>query len=222
MKNEYSPTLMHWKGLGIAAFCLTFAIGCSTTQPSLSSEGPLEEIQEVEAGNDPEVAVADSGAPQDCVENDARPACHVKPRGLGFIPIKVKSETSQRCLRPSGGSTNENVEIILSTCSNTNSRRWYREQGVYAGGDKIINMHSGKCIERVGAYLRQRTCANSSNPTSAHNQTWVFQGTPPFGSGDFLKSWTSEGGCARAMNSTSVRMSTCQNDANRRWYQAAF
>lgn len=211
-----------WKLFGLAALCLTFFIGCSSTQSSMTDEGPIEEIQEVEAGNDPEVEVADSGAPQDCVENDERPECQVKPRGLNLIPIKVRSETTQRCLRPNGGSTNENVEIIMSTCSNTKSRRWFRETGVYAGGDRLVNMNSGKCIERVGTRLRQRTCANSSNPNGARNQTWKFQGTPPFGSGDFMKSWTAAGGCARAVNNTRVRMSNCQNDANRRWYQATF
>lgn len=222
MKHSCPTTLTLLKNLGLSALVFTFVVGCSTTQTPPSEIASVEEIQEVEAGNDPAMEGTDAGAPQDCVDNDERPACHVKSRGLGFVPIKVKSETTQRCLRPNGGSTAENVEIIMSTCSETKSRRWYREQGVYAGGDKIINLNSGKCIERVGTVLRQRTCANSSNPTSAHNQTWVFQGTPPFGSGDFLKSWTSEGGCARAMNSTNVRMSTCQNDANRRWYQSAF
>ena len=98
---------------------------------------PIEEIKEVEVGEDPEVAGADPGAPQDCVEHDKRPACHVKPRGLGFLSLKFKSEDIQRCLRPNGGSARENVEIILSLCSNTSSRRWFKKEGVLGGGVQI-------------------------------------------------------------------------------------
>lgn len=166
--------------------------------------------------------MSESEGPQDCVENDERPACQVKPRGLNFIPIKIKSEARNRCLRPSGGSTGENVEIILSTCSNTKSRRWFKKYGVFAGGYRLENMNSGKCIQRVGDRLRQRTCANSMQADAARNQTWAFQGTPPFGSGDFMKSWTGQGGCVRAISNSRVRMSNCLNNSNRRWYQATF
>ena len=183
---------------------------------------PIEEIQEVEVGEDSEVAVSDSGAPQDCVENDKRPACHVKPRGLGFLSLKFKSEDIQRCLRPNGGSAQEDAEIILSLCSNTSSRRWFKKEGVLGGGYKLENVNSGKCIERVGSKLLQRTCAKSTQKTRAQNQTWKFGSTSPSGTGDLMQSGSNAKACVAAMNNTVVRMSHCHNDSNMRWFQPGF
>ncbi len=215
---------MLFKLLGLCSLSFALLAGC-TNKNMEGTETAMTETEAVEADeeNEPEVSIANTGGPQDCVEDDKRPACNVKPRGLNFIPIKIKTETAQRCLRPRRGSTGENVEIVLDTCSNkSSSRRWFKKHGVFAGGWKLENMRSGKCIERVGNKLRQRTCANSTQATSAHNQTWKFLNTPPFGSGDLLKSWTAEEGCVRATSSTRVRMSNCQNDSNRRWFQSAF
>ena len=189
---------------------------------AVENSEPIEEIQEVEVGEDPEVAVSDSGAPQDCVENDKRPACHVKPRSLGSLSLKFKSENTQRCLRPNGGSPRENVEIILSLCSNTSSRRWFKKEGVLGGGYKLENVNSGKCIERVGSKLLQRTCATSTQRARAQNQTWKFGNTSPSGSGDLMRSGTAAKKCVEAMNNTVVRMSNCENDSNLRWYQSGF
>ena len=183
---------------------------------------PIEEIKEVEAGEDPEVAGADPGAPQDCVENDKRPACHVKPRGLGFLSLKFKSEDIQRCLRPNGGSAREHVEIILSLCSNTSSRRWFKKEGVLGDGYKLENVNSGKCIERVGSKLLQRTCVTSTERTRAQNQTWKFGSTSPSGTGDLMQSGSNAKACVAAMNNSVVRMSHCENDSNMRWYQPGF
>ena len=183
---------------------------------------PMEEIKEVEEGEDPEVAGGDPGAPQDCVENDKRPACHIRPRGLGFLSLKFKSEDIQRCLRPQGGSARENVEIILSLCSNTSSRRWFKKEGVLGEGYKLENVNSGKCIERVGSKLLQRTCVNSKQPARAKNQTWNFGNTSPGGTGDLMQSGSNTKACVAAMNNTVVRMSHCENDSSMRWYQPGF
>lgn len=211
------------KPLGFCSLSLALLAGC-TGKNMEGTEAAMTktEVQKADEENDPEITVPTTSGPQDCVEDDKRPACNVTPRGLNFIPLKIQTETTHRCLRPKRGSTEENIEIVLDSCSNSQSRRWLKKDGVFSGGWKLENMHSGKCIERVGAMLQQRTCANSIQATSAHNQTWKFLNTPPFRSGDLLKSWTAEEGCMHATSSTTVRMSNCQNDSNRRWFQSAY
>ena len=209
--------------LGISSLSVAVLAGCAS-QPMKTAKNTMPETQiaEVEAGDDPELPASESAGPEDCVENDERPACNIKPRGLSFIPMKIKSERQRnRCLRPAGGSTNENVVIILSTCSNTKSRRWFKKPGPFAGY-RLENMNSGKCIQRVGNQLRQRTCAPSTRRNDAKNQMWKFKNTPPFGSGDLLQSWTAQEGCIRANNAATVQIADCQNDSNQRWYQSAF
>ena len=182
---------------------------------------PTEEMKEVEEGDDPEVKVEDSGAPNDCVENDERPACKVKPRGLDAIPVKLKSESRNRCLRPSGGSTRENRAIILSSCRTTKSRYWFRKKvGTFY---QLENSHTGKCIERVGNGIRQRTCKSFQDPNK-NSQMWSFQNTPPFGTGDFVKHYVAPtpNNCMRANGNNTITVTTCLNNSNRRWFQAAF
>ncbi len=211
------------KPLGLCSLSLALLAGCTSKNMESTETAMTEtEVVEVDEGHDPEITVLTTSGPPDCVENDKRPACHVTPRGLNFIPRKIQTETTHRCLRPKRGSTEENIEIVLDSCSNSQSRRWFKKNGVFAGGWKLENMNSGKCIERVGTTLRQRTCVKSIQATSAHNQTWKFLNTPQFGSGDLLKSWTAKEGCMRATSSTTVQMTNCQNDSNRRWYQSAF
>lgn len=230
MKYVYSPTLRAWKSFGLAALCLTFAIGCSTSQPSMSGEGQLEEIKEVEAGNDPEVQVANSGAPQDCIESDERPVCQIRPRGTEFFAVKIKNERFNRCLRPAGGSTRDNVEIILSTCANTKSRLWKKEFNNKDHSSnktyRFVNENSGKCIKKTGTTLRQVTCAPSGLAPNGP-EGFRFQQTPPFGSGDIIKSTNLTGGtgCMQAVNRTRVNLTTgssCNNDPQRRWFQPLF
>ncbi len=231
------------KYLGACCVSFVFLWGCTTTTTETESalqNAIEEEVEEIEEGNDPDIEIVDRGTPSDCVEKDERPTCHITTRGLNFIPIKIKSEvprvryrTVQRpfgkakqkrniaCLRPRGGSTKEHARISLSDCNSTKkSLRWFKKDGAYPGGYRLENMNSGKCIERVGTALRQRTCANAGK--TARNQTWNFKNTPPFGSGDLIESGALERGCVRAGNKLGqVLMSACQNDANRRWYQSA-
>ncbi len=221
---------------------LVFLWGCTTTTAETKSalQNPTVEVEEIEEGNDPDIEIVDSDTPSDCVEKDKRPACHIKTRGLNFIPIKIKSEVSRisyrtvkrpygtskqqqnrACLRPRGGSTREHVKIILSNCKNIKkSIRWFKKDGAYPGGYQLENMNSGKCIERVGRDLLQRTCGRPGQVP--RSQTWNFNDTPPFGSGDILESGTLERGCVVATRSGQARMTdNCQNNANRRWYQSA-
>ena len=231
MPYEHREPLNILRLSGLLFFSLSLMVGCTTMEPAKEStsadtsetdQSQLAEVEETEEGNDPEVKVADAGAPQDCVESDERPACQVRPRGFNFVPVKLKSESRNRCLRPSGGSTRENVSIILSPCSNSKSRYWFKKPaGGYANTYRLENMNSGKCIQRVGNALRQRTCAQFSG-SDANNQRWYFQSTPPFGSGDFIGFGVNSGNCIRANSRTRVGVSNCQNDSNRRWYQTAF
>lgn len=213
-------TVRHIVGIGF--LCLALQGGCTTFSPSTTIEMSQEAapIQEGESGQDSPMEGTGSGAPEDCIEQDTRPACHITPRA-GFLPEKLKSERfTGRCLRPANGSTEENIEIILSTCENSKSRFWLQKRERFGKGFRLENLNSGKCIERMGDRLMQRTCAGFG--PSAANQVWVFVNTHPFGSGDFLKPMTPQGGCLLAINPARVRVSSCQNDADRRWYQAAF
>ena len=176
-----------------------------------------EAIAEVEEGNDPEVIVADSNAPQVCAYGDERPVCQDSYAGLDFTPFKIKNESAGQCLRPSGGSTKENVAIILSNCENTKSRYWIQKRVAYGLGFQLENMKTGKCIQRVGSQLLQRTC--SLGGSQIRYQTWNFHDTPPLEAGSFLRSWT---GCAHALGNAQAHMARCQNDSDRRWYQTGF
>ena len=235
MDYEHREPLTILRLSGLVLLSLSLMVGCTTmesskesTKESASSEtserdpAQLPLVEDTEGDNDPEVKVADAGAPQDCVEKDERAACQVRPRAFNFVPVKLKSESRNRCLRPSRGSSNENARIILSRCSNSKSRYWFKKPaGGYANTYRLENMNSGKCIQRVGNALRQRTCAQFSGSDS-NNQRWYFQSTPPFGSGDFIGFGVNSGNCMRANNNNTVSVSNCQNDSNRRWYQSAF
>ncbi len=208
--------------VGCGFLCLAFQWGCAgsslTTDSSMATGNPP--AQEIESSQDSPMDGPGSGAPEDCVEQDPRPACHITPRS-GFIPEKLKSERfAGRCLRPANGSREDNIEIILATCENSKSRFWFQKHERSGKGFRLENLNSGKCIERVGDRLLQRTCAGFG--PAAANQVWIFVNTPTFGSGDFLKPMTPQGGCLLAINPGLVRVSSCQNDADRRWYQAAF
>ena len=208
--------------IGMPWLCLMLLSGCSTTDMSSPTQAKAGETpaQEIESGDDSPMKGTASGAPEDCVENDKRGACHITTRA-GFLPEKLRNEQFRdRCLRPANGSTGENMEIILSTCVNSKSRFWIQKQGALGKGFRLENLNSGKCIERAGDRLLQRTCAGGG--PSAANQTWAFVPTPPSGSGDFLKPWTPQGGCVMAINPARIRLTNCQNDPDRRWYQAAF
>ena len=173
MNHFHSRTGDLMKLFSVCSISLIFLWACTTTAPPTNTETTMTEppAEEVETGEDKPMEGTASDAPQDCVENDERAACQIKPRA-GFLPEKFKSERFRgRCLRPRGGSTRENVEIILSTCSNSKSRYWLQKHGVYAGGNRLENLNSGKCIQRVGDRLLQRTCAGSGD--AARNQTAV-------------------------------------------------
>ena len=189
---------------------------CGTTTIALDASALAEVIAEVEVGNDAEVSAADASAPQVCVQGDLRPACQARPGALDLTPFKIKSEGVGQCLRPSGGSTQENVAIMLSNCESTQSRFWIQKRAPYGLGFQLENMKSGKCIQRVGSQLLQRTCALGGRHT--RYQTWNFKKTAPLGSGNFLRSWT---GCASAIGNVQAQMAHCINDSHRRWYQTA-
>jgi len=230
MDPTHSLTSSLYTRLGLSAIALVFMLGCATNPETTSNMDASEELEEVEVGNDPEVQVADSGAQQDCVENDERPVCQIRSRGTEFFAVKIKNERVNRCLRPRGGSTRENVEIILSTCANTKSRLWKKE---FDNRDRssnktyrFANVNSGKCIKRIGTILRQVTCAPSGLASNGP-EGFRFQKTPPFGSGDIIKSTNISrgGGCMEAVGRTRVRLttgSTCNNDSRRRWFQPIF
>ena len=189
--------------------------GTSTIAHDASASAEI--LAEVEEGNDAAKSVRRMrSAPQVCVQGDQRPACQARPGALDFTPFKIKSEGVGQCLRPSGGSTQENVAIILSNCENTQSRFWIQKRAPYGLGFQLENMKSGKCIQRVGSQLLQRTCALGG--THMRFQTWNFKKTAPLGSGNLLRSWT---GCASALGNVQTQMAHCINDSNRRWYQTA-
>ena len=193
-----------------------FVIVCGTSTILDDASAWAEVIAEVEEGHDAAVSEADANAPQVCVQGDQRPACQAQPGALDFTPFKIKSERMGQCLRPAGGSTQENVAIILSNCQNTQSRFWIQKRAPYGLGFQLENMKSGKCIQRVGSQLLQRTCALGG--THMRFQTWSFMKTAPLGSGNLLRSWT---GCASALENVQTQMAHCINEANRRWYQSA-
>ncbi len=58
--------------LGLSLVTLGFMVGCTTPQATSTTETAqtdTEEVVEVEAGNDPEIQVAESEGLQDCVEH---------------------------------------------------------------------------------------------------------------------------------------------------------
>ena len=215
-----NKNLKHFQmNFGLSLFwstTLILVIVSGTTTIVHDGLASAEVIAEVEEGNDLEVSAADASAPQVCVQSDQRPACQARPGALDFTPFKIKSEGVGQCLRPSGGSTQENVAIMLSNCENTQSRFWIQKRAPYGLGFQLENMKSGKCIQRVGSQLLQRTCALGGRHT--RYQTWNFKKTAPLGSGKLLRSWT---GCASALGNVQAQMAHCINDSNRRWYQTA-
>ncbi len=222
MKPEWNFKNELIRLISVGSLFLFLFWGCTTPSTPKNSQTTMTDppAQEVESGEDSPMQGTASGAPEDCVENDERGACHITTRS-GFLPEKLRSEQFRdRCLRPANGSTAENWEVILSTCVNSKSRFWQQKRGALGKGFRLENLNSGKCIERVGDRLLQRTCARGG--PAAANQTWAFVPTPPSGSGDFLKPWTPQGGCVLAINPARVRLGNCQNDPDRRWYQSAF
>ena len=205
--------------IGLTVFwsmTVIFVIICGVSTISNTTSAWAEVSAEVEEGTDAAVSAGEANAPQVCVQGDQRPACQARPGALDFTPFKIQSEGTGQCLRPSGGSTQENVAIILSNCGNTQSRFWIQKRAPYGLGFQIANMKSGKCIQRVGSQLLQRTCAVGGN--HMRYQTWNFEKSAPLGSGNLLRSWT---GCAAALENVQAQMAHCTNDSNRRWYQTA-
>jgi hypothetical protein len=229
MAMAHSLTSTLFVRLGMVSMPLAFMLGCAMKPETPSVIAPSEGTQEIEVGHDPEVPGATSGAPQDCVENDERPVCQIRPRGMEFFAVKIKNEAKKLCLRPEGGSTKENVLIVLSECKRTKSRLWKKEFNNRDRGPnktyRFVNVLSGKCIKKDGRVLRQVTCASSGLAPNGP-EAFQFHKTPPFGSGDFIQSTNLTGGagCVRAGRGRRVNLSgdTCPNDAKQRWYQSIF
>ena len=216
MNHDLKGDKVNW-GMSVFWFMtMILVMAGGTTMIAGYTSASAEVIAEVEEGPDAAVSAADANAPQVCVQGDQRPACQARPGALDSRPFKIKSEGLGQCLRPSGGSTQENVAIILSNCENTQSRFWIQKRAPYGQGFQLENMKSGKCIQRVGSQLRQRTCVLGGS--YMRFQTWSFKETVPLGSGSLLRSWT---GCAAALGNVQAQMAHCRNDSNRRWYQTA-
>jgi hypothetical protein len=213
----------------MASMALAMLLGCATNSELPAAMDHSDETQEIEVGHDPEIPGVSSEAPQDCVENDERPVCQIRPRGIEFLAVKIKNEAKKLCLRPEGGSTKENVRILLSECKRTKSRLWKKEfNNRDRGANKtyrFVNVHSGKCIKKDGRILRQVTCAASGLAPNGP-EAFRFKKTPPFGSGDFIESTNLAGGagCMRAGRGRRVNVDpgVCRNDAKLRWYQTIF
>ena len=154
MGKKLSLTPSVFKFLGLSALILAFMLGLSPTSPAMEETDPPALVEEVEAGDDPEVKIEDSGAPNNCVENDERPACQVKPRGLGSIPIKIKSESQiQQLQRQVAVLQNElramKAIVNLSRDGTTHIRAKKNKQEITGGNERVeIGAHHQTAVGR--------------------------------------------------------------------------
>ncbi len=126
--------------------------------------------------------------------------------------FRIRNESENKCLRPSSGSTAAGANVILSSCTNSASRRWYffTQPGQTTG--MLINENSRLCLDKNSSNrLVQQPCNGSSS------QRFRFTSSGWFG-GDYLKRGSR---CAtRSTSSSQPFLSTsCSNVASKRWFR---
>lgn len=130
--------------------------------------------------------------------------------------FRVRNEANGRCLRPSDGTTAANARVILSSCDNTPSRRWYEYTRAGTTVPMIINEHSRLCLSRdANNNLIQAHCTGRAS----QRYRTVDAGFDALFGGDVLRS---NGRClSRITGESQPRMITsCStNDADRRWFK---
>ena len=193
----------------------TFIFGGGILQAQEDKEPaphPQIDVKDLETPEDPELEIP-AGTPIDCVENDERPPCQVRSRGI--VPVRLENQHWILCLRPANGSSGENVHIVMSSCKYTKSRLWYkRPSSGYPNAFQLQNAHTGKCIYKSGTNLIQRTC----NIAGTNAADFRFSTGSAPGSGNFLY-WNIGGGTCVRGHQGDVYLSSCINSPTRRWRQ---
>lgn len=136
--------------------------------------------------------------------------------GDPLVKFRLRNEETNKCLRPASGTTAANARVILSSCDNTASRRWYEYTRGGTTVPMIINEHSRLCLSRdTNNNLIQAHCRGTA--LQRYKTVDAFWDAP-FG-GDVLRS---DGRClTRVAGETQPRMTTnCEtNSSNRRWFK---
>lgn len=160
------------------------------------------------------------------------PACHVtraanltsldrrgvtrQVTGNPLIKFRLRNESTNTCLRPADGTTAANARVVLSSCDNTSSRRWYEFTRAGTSVPMIINENSRLCLARdTNNNLIQAHCTGIA---SQRYQT-IDAGWDALFGGDVLKS---DNRCITRVSGQAqpVMSTTCTtNSANRRWFK---
>lgn len=139
--------------------------------------------------------------------------------GDPLFKFRIRSEATNQCLRPENGTTAANARVILTSCTNTASRRWYEYTRAGTTVPMIINEHSRLCLSRdTNNRLIQARCVGSA---SQRYQT-IDAGFNALFGGDALRS---NGRClTRVAGAAQPTMSTtCSTtSSNRRWFKDVF
>jgi hypothetical protein len=125
---------------------------------------------------------------------------------------RLRNEAANQCLRPQGGSSAAGVPVVLGSCSNTASRRWYSFTRWGTSTPMIINEHSRLCLGYDAGYsLIQADCDGAAAQRFALVEGGWFVG-------DLLKSGSR---CVtRSSSGDQPFMSTSCNTAlsSKRWF----
>jgi hypothetical protein len=136
--------------------------------------------------------------------------------GDPLIKMRLRNEASGQCLRPQGGSTAVGAAVVLDSCTNVASKRWYEYRRAGTTVPMIINEASRLCLGRNGTGgLIQVHCTGAA---AQRYNTVDAQDINPF-TGNLL---TVSGLCLTRLSTSAqpTHASSCpHSDPNRRWYK---
>lgn len=90
-----------------------------------------------------------------------------------YLVINVNSS---KCLAVAGASTADGANVQQYTCHRQANQRWFIRYDQHRGDRatyRLVNVHSGKCLEVAGSSTRDGANVQQSTCQGGYNQRWI-------------------------------------------------